>query len=335
LCYQTALELTTGNAAMSKNARKSLADLLAVMAALRTPGTGCPWDLEQTFKTIAPYTIEEAYEVADAIEKGDLAALEDELGDLLLQVVYHARMAEEEGAFAFADVVDAITTKMIRRHPHVFGSAAERAAGAAPGFWERIKAEERARKEAAHTGVPSPLAEDGQGAADGRTRTAVAPPTSDPSPQRGGGERGVLGDVPVALPALTRAVKLQDKAAKVGFDWPSLAPVFDKLKEELAEFEHAVAVGGTAGPDRTKITEEFGDVLFVVANVARHLRIDPEAALRSTNQKFIRRFRRIEKLLAAQGREPAQSTLAEMDRLWDQAKAEERLLPPRPSGEEG
>ena len=293
---------------MSKDARKSLPDLLAVMAALRTPGTGCPWDLEQDFRTIAPYTIEEAYEVADAIEKGDRRALKEELGDLLLQVVYHARMAEEEGAFAFADVVDAIANKMIRRHPHVFGSEAERAAGAAPGFWERIKAEER----------------------------ASAPPTPSPSPhhaegvsstRRGGGHGGALADVPVGLPALTRAVKLQDKAAKVGFDWPSLAPVFDKLKEELGELEAAMA----SSADRAKIGEEFGDLLFVVANVARHLKVDPEAALRAANQKFMRRFRRIEELLAAQGREPAQSTLAEMDELWDQAKREERRTGSDPS----
>ena len=269
-------------------ARRAIDDLLAVMAALRTPDSGCPWDLEQTFKTIAPYTIEEAYEVADAIEKGDMENLKDELGDLLLQVVYHARMAEEEGTFAFADVAEAITAKMIRRHPHVFGSEAERAAGAAPGFWERIKAKEKA-------------------------------------PASG----GVLDDVPIAIPALTRAVKLQDKAARVGFDWPSLAPVFDKLEEELAELKQAVAAGvGDAGSkiaaNRTEIEEEFGDLLFVVANVARHLKIDPEGALRSANQKFIRRFGRIEALLAADGRSPAQSTLAEMDRLWDQAKAEER-----------
>jgi MazG family protein len=273
---------------MTSSTRKSIDDLLAVMAALRTPGSGCPWDLEQTFKTIAPYTIEEAYEVADAIEKGDMSGLEDELGDLLLQVVYHARMAEEEGAFAFADVAEAITAKMIRRHPHVFGSEAERAAGAAPGFWERIKAKEKAS-------------------------------TSS----------GVLDDVPVAIPALTRAVKLQDKAARVGFDWPSLAPVFDKLKEELSELEHAAAAGANeagraARTDQAKVIEEFGDLLFVVANVARHLKIDPEGALRAANQKFIRRFGRIEALLAAQGRSPGQSTLAEMDRLWDQSKAEER-----------
>ena len=320
---------------MSKEARKSIADLLAVMAALRTPGSGCPWDLEQNFKTIAPYTIEEAYEVADAIERGDMGALEEELGDLLLQVVYHARMAEEQRAFAFADVVDGITQKMIRRHPHVFGSEAERAAGAAPGFWERIKAEERASQD--RRGIPSPIVPEarlrhdvgeGQGGGDRRTSAVGIPPTPNPSPQGGGGPRGVLDDVPVALPALTRAVKLQSKAAKVGFDWPSLTPVFDKLKEELAELEQAVAIGdaehSVGDAHRAKIGEEFGDLLFVVANVARHLKIDPEAALRAANQKFIRRFRRIEELLATQGRTPAQSTLAEMDRLWDQAKAEER-----------
>ncbi|HET7155325.1 MAG TPA: nucleoside triphosphate pyrophosphohydrolase [Hyphomicrobiaceae bacterium] len=274
---------------MMEDARKSIGDLLAVMAALRTPGTGCPWDLEQTFKTIAPYTIEEAYEVADAIERGDLADLKDELGDLLLQVVYHARIAEEQQAFAFGDVTDAITTKMIRRHPHVFGSAAERAAGAAPGFWERIKAAERA--DALQAGSAS--------------------------------EPSILDGVPAGLPALTRALKLQNKAASVGFDWPSLGPVFDKLKEELGELED-VLVGGEAASDRTKIEEEFGDLLFVVANVARHLKVDPEAALRAANQKFTRRFHAIERKLAQDGRTPAQSTLAEMDLLWDQAKAGER-----------
>ena len=274
---------------MTTGAGKAMHDLLAVMAALRTPGSGCPWDLEQTFATIAPFTVEEAYEVADAIEKGDMHALKDELGDLLLQVVYHARMAEEDGAFAFADVAAAITAKMIRRHPHVFGTEAERAAGAAPGFWERIKAGEK-------------------------------PAASTPE--------GVLDGVPVALPALTRAVKLQSKAARVGFDWPSLTPVFAKLKEELAELEQAVAdasktTSGTTA-DQQKVAEELGDLLFVVANVARHLKIEPEAALRTANQKFIRRFGRIEALLAAQGRSPAQSTLVEMDHLWDQAKSEER-----------
>jgi ATP diphosphatase len=274
---------------MNDEALKSIADLLAVMAALRTPGTGCPWDLEQTFKTIAPYTIEEAYEVADAIERESMTDLKDELGDLLLQVVYHARLAEEQQAFAFGDVAEAITAKMIRRHPHVFGSEAERAAGAAPGFWERIKAAERAD-------------------------ALVADSASEPS---------ILDGVPAGLPALNRALKLQNKAAKVGFDWPSLGPVFDKLKEELRELED-VLVGGETVSDRTKIEEEFGDLLFVVANVARHLKLDPEAALRAANHKFTRRFHAIERKLAEDGRTPAQSTLAEMDLLWDQAKASER-----------
>jgi MazG family protein len=255
------------------------------MAALRTPVTGCPWDLEQTFETIAPYTLEEAYEVADAIQRGDRADLKDELGDLLLQVVYHARMAEEEKSFDFADVVDAIATKMIRRHPHVFGDEAARSAGAAKGFWNRMKAEEQAEKAA------------------------------EPRSPR------LLDDIPVALPALSRAVKLQDKAAQVGFDWPSLAPVFAKMKEELNELEAMITAS-----DRSKITEEFGDLLFVVANVARHLGLDPEAALRAANQKFIRRFRRIEEKLAALGRTPAQSNLDEMDRFWDQAKREEQRV---------
>jgi MazG family protein len=285
---------------MTTSARNTIDDLLAVMAQLRTPGCGCPWDLRQTFRTIVPYTIEEAYEVADAIEKGDRAALKDELGDLLLQVVYHARMAEEEGAFDFTAVAAAITDKMIRRHPHVFGSEAERAAGARPGFWERIKSEERKQLAPPASGV------------------AGCPPCS------------LLDDVPVALPALTRALKLQDRAARAGFDWPSLAPVLDKLKEELGELEQAAATSARETPDgepgeRSKVEEELGDLMFVVANLARHLGIDPEAALRAANQKFTRRFRRIEALLAAEGRTPAQSSLAEMDRLWDQAKTEERL----------
>jgi nucleoside triphosphate diphosphatase len=319
---------------MTSEARKAIADLLAVMAALRTPGTGCPWDLEQTFQSIAPYTIEEAYEVADAIETGDMAALKDELGDLLLQVVYHARMAEEQGVFAFADVAEAITTKMLRRHPHVFGTPAERAAGATPGFWERIKAAERAEKAAAPSPRASPTVPqtptargEGRGERQGHTASAESVAAPHPNPLPASGERGsassVLAGVPVALPALTRAVKLQNKAAKVGFDWPSLAPVFDKLKEELAELEDAMAKAG-AGHDRAKIEEEFGDLLFVVANVARHLKLDPEAALRSANQKFVRRFHAIERKLAERGRAPAQSTLAEMDALWDEAKAEEK-----------
>jgi len=298
---------------MPEDARRSLDDLLAVMAALRTPGTGCPWDLAQTFASIAPYTIEEAYEVADAIEKTDMPGLEEELGDLLLQVVYHARMAEEAGAFTFADVVDAITRKMLRRHPHVFGTPAERAAGAAPGFWERIKAEEKAAEQFGK-GSPPHRAE---GASSTRRGEGLGV---------GGAAKSALDGVPVALPALTRAVKLQDKAARVGFDWSSLAPVFAKLKEELGELESAIAAepDGETPAHRAAVREEFGDLLFVVANVARHLEIDPEAALRAANEKFSRRFHRIEELLAADGRSPAQSTLAEMDRLWDQAKAEQR-----------
>jgi MazG family protein len=275
---------------MPTQAKKTLADLLAIMAALRTPNTGCPWDLEQTFATIAPYTIEEAYEVVDAIERHDMAALHDELGDLLLQVVYHARMAEEQGAFQFADVVDAIAQKMLRRHPHVFGSEAERAAGAVPGFWERIKGSEKA---------------------PGRQPT------------------GILGEVPIGLPALTRALKLQHKAASVGFDWPSLRPVFDKLKEELAELEAAMADcdAGPAPARQAAVEEEFGDLLFVIANLARHLRIEPERVLRQANAKFARRFAAVERKLAGLGRSPAQSTLAEMDRLWEEVKAEERHKP--------
>ena len=264
---------------------KDISRLIEIMAALRDPATGCPWDQEQTFASIAPYTIEEAYEVADAIARSDLEHLKDELGDLLLQVVYHARMAEEQGAFAFGDVVEAVTAKMIRRHPHVFGSQEQRAAGVTAGFWDRAKAAEKAGTE-----------------------------------KSGTQQRGILDDVPAALPALTRAIKLQNKAAKVGFDWPSLAPVFDKLNEEIAELQAAIAESRDK-PDRAAIAEEFGDLLFVVANVARHLELDPEAALRAANEKFSRRFRYIEAQLAAQGRTPAQSDLAEMDALWDEAKA--------------
>jgi ATP diphosphatase len=324
---------------------KDIARLIEIMAALRTPGTGCPWDIEQTFETIAPYTIEEAYEVADAIARGEREDLKEELGDLLLQVVYHARMAEEEGTFAFGDVVEAVTRKMIRRHPHVFGSAEERAAGAAPGFWARIKAEERAAKAAERAArFPSPLAGEGQRGGDPRTSDGGIPPTPTPSPQ-GGGEpvrypsplptsprgEGLLADVPIGLPALTRAIKLQDKAAGVGFDWPSLAPVFEKMREELAELEQVAAPADprSASADRSparieEIEEEFGDLLFVMANVARHLKLDPEAALRAANQKFVRRFAHIERRLAEQSRAPADATLAEMDALWDEAKAEEK-----------
>ena len=298
---------------------KDIARLVDILAALRAPDTGCPWDIEQTFATIAPYTIEEAYEVADAIERGDLPDLKDELGDLLLQVVYHARMAEEQNAFAFGDVVHAITSKMIRRHPHVFGTGEERAAGAAPGFWARIKAEEKAAKDAERAAsFASPLPSWGRPGGRDATASTV-------------GKNSILADIPVALPALTRAVKLQDKAARVGFDWPSLAPVFDKMREELTELEEVAAPADprSTAADRSparmaKIEEEFGDLLFVMANVARHLQLDPEAALRSANQKFMRRFAHIERRLAEQDRSPASSNLAEMDALWDEAKAIER-----------
>ncbi|MEZ5900896.1 MAG: nucleoside triphosphate pyrophosphohydrolase [Hyphomicrobiaceae bacterium] len=279
---------------------RDIARLIEIMAALRTPVTGCPWDLAQNFETIAPYTLEEAYEVADAIERRDLDDLKDELGDLLLQVVYHARMGEEAGAFSFGDVVEGVTAKMIRRHPHVFGDETARSPGAVDGIWAKIKAEEKALKLEA-----------------GKAQTE---------------HRSILADIPAALPGLTRAIKLQDKAARVGFDWPGLTPVFDKVREELAELEEvalpdaSAPVANTARPAHPleAIKEEFGDLLFVMANVARHLKIDPEAALRGANQKFVRRFNHIETRLADEGRAPAQSTLEEMDALWDEAKALEK-----------
>jgi len=256
-----------------------LSRLLAIMARLRDPVGGCPWDLEQSFATIAPYTVEEAYEVADAIERGDLKDLKEELGDLLFQVVFHARMAQEAGAFNFDDVAAAIVDKMLRRHPHVFGQAAHRTADEQTLAWEVLKQRERAGKE----------------------------------------RHGILDDVPVGLPALTRAVKLSKRAARVGFVWPSVAEVLDKLDEEVAELKAEVT-----GGDRARLRDELGDVLFVVANLARQLDIEPEDALRSTNAKFVRRFGFIEAELARDGRTPDQSDLAEMDALWDAAKAAER-----------
>ncbi|HEX5665321.1 MAG TPA: nucleoside triphosphate pyrophosphohydrolase [Hyphomicrobium sp.] len=296
----------------TSSAAGALQRLLTIMAALRTPGTGCPWDLEQTFETIAPYTIEEAYEVADAISRRDLADLKDELGDLLLQVVYHARIAEEAGAFQFADVAEAVNAKMIRRHPHVFGSPEERAAGAQPDFWRRIKAEERAAKAAERARLSS---------------------QSETVPSAYGSH--LLSDVPVGLPSLTRAIKLQDKAAKVGFDWPDLAPVFAKMKEEIAELEEVVflvAASDSAAPSGRlpggesdeAIEEELGDMLFVMANIARHLKLDPETALRKANDKFTRRFAYIEQRLATMGKTPDQSSLEEMDALWDEIRAQDR-----------
>jgi ATP diphosphatase len=291
----------------TSSATDALQRLLEIMASLRTPGTGCPWDLEQTFETIAPYTIEEAYEVADAISRRDFADLKDELGDLLLQVVYHARIAEEAGAFQFADVAEAVNAKMIRRHPHVFGSPEERAAGAQPDFWTRIKAEERASKAAERARLSS---------------------GSATVPSAHGSQ--LLSDVPVGLPSLTRAIKLQDKAAKVGFDWPDLAPVFAKMKEEIAELEEVAflvaASDSPAGsrPDAAAIEEELGDMLFVMANIARHLKLDPETALRKASDKFTRRFAYIEQRLAKMGKTPDQSSLEEMDALWDEIRAQDK-----------
>ena len=279
---------------MAENAhekRHTLDDLLVVMARLRDPEGGCPWDVKQNFSTIAPYTIEEAYEVADAIARDDLEALKDELGDLLLQVVYHAQMAREQSRFDFSDVADAVTRKMIRRHPHVFADRSLREEFLTGNVWERIKAEEKAE----------------------RGETAV-------------GAASRLDDVPLALPALTRAVKLQKRAAQVGFDWPSLAPVLAKAEEEIAELKEAIAAHGDAagGARSSKVKEEFGDLLFVMANVARHLKVDPEAALREANVKFVRRFKSIEQVLAKDGRRCEDATLEEMDQLWDEAKEAER-----------
>ncbi|MFN3548979.1 MAG: nucleoside triphosphate pyrophosphohydrolase [Mesorhizobium sp.] len=274
---------------------KDIARLIEIMAALRTPVTGCPWDLEQDFSSIAPYTLEEAYEVADAIERGDMDDLRDELGDLLLQVVYHARMAEEAGEFAFGDVVEAITKKMIRRHPHVFGDAQARAAGAAKGFWDAIKAQEKAEKRAA--------------------RLARGLPAEDYG-------HGYLDAVPVALPALVRARKLQDRAAKVGFDWKEAAPILDKIEEEIAELRRAMAEN-----DAKATADEFGDVLFALVNFGRHAGIEAETALQGTNAKFRRRFHFIERELAAAGRKLGEATLDEMEALWQRAKGVEGSPP--------
>ena len=261
-------------------------ELLAVMARLRDPETGCPWDVEQTFATIAPYTVEEAYEVADAIERGDMADLKDELGDLLLQVVFHSRMAQEQGAFAFDDVVRAIVDKMVRRHPHVFGEGSFADKEAQTVDWEARKAAERTVRSIARGGVE---------------------------------HSGVLADVPVALPGLTRAVKLTKRAARVGFDWPDAKTVLNKLREEALELEVEIEAG-----EMDKAREELGDLLFVCANLARKLGADPETALREANAKFTRRFSHIEAKLAVDGRTPEQSDLAEMDALWNDAKRIER-----------
>ena len=265
---------------MAETQADPLLRLLAIMARLRDPDGGCPWDLEQTFETIAPYTVEEAYEVADAIQRGDIEHLKEELGDLLLQVVYHARMAEEAGAFDFAAVAQGIGDKMVRRHPHVFGADEVSNAADQTVRWEAIKAEERAAK---------------------------------------GEASSALDGVPVGMPALTRAAKLTRRAARVGFDWPSVHEVLAKLHEEVGELEAEIAAGDTG-----KATEELGDLLFVCANLARKLDADPEQVLAAANAKFTRRFHHIEARLAEQGRTPSQSDLGEMDALWDDAKTHER-----------
>src|SRR3954471_1509150 len=267
---------------------RDISRLLEIMAALRTPGTGCPWDLEQDFASIAPYTIEEAYEVADAIQRHDLEDVRDELGDLLLQVVFHAEMAREAGAFDFGDVVESITAKLVRRHPHVFGDARDLSPPEVNALWGAIK---RAEK-------------------DARQR------------ERGGGadqEDGLLAGIPVGLPGLTRADKLTRKAAAVGFDWPEARQVLEKIAEELTEVEEALA-----GGSREVVEDEIGDLLFAVANLARHAGVDAEAALRRANAKFERRFRAIEAALADAGRTPRQATLEEMEELWLRAKQAER-----------
>jgi ATP diphosphatase len=258
----------------------SVTRLRAIMLALRDPQTGCPWDIEQDFASIAPYTIEEAYEVADAIARQDWPALQGELGDLLLQVVYHGQIAEEAGHFSFEDITRSISDKMLARHPHVFGSESrDKSAAQQVDDWEKVKARERAERD----------------------------------------QGGVLDDVALGLPALMRAVKLQKRAARVGFDWPQTAQVIDKITEEAQELREA--------KDRltqAEVTEEFGDLLFVMANLARHLDVDPEDALRAANAKFTRRFRAIEAALADQNRRPEDSTLEEMDALWNAAKAREK-----------
>jgi nucleoside triphosphate diphosphatase len=257
--------------------------LLEIMAALRTPRTGCPWDLAQDFSTIAPYTLEEAYEVADAIARGNLADLKEELGDLLLQVVFHARMAEEQGAFDFGDVVQAITEKLIRRHPHVFADEDLATPRDVEGLWERIKAREKSGNKPA-------------------------------------GPQGALAGVPVALPALTRALKLQAKASKVGFDWNDPRAVLRKIREETDEIEAEL---DRAELDPAATAAEIGDLLFAAVNLARHLKADPETVLRQTNRKFERRFAVIESDLAARGRSPQDATLEEMEALWEAAKSTE------------
>ncbi len=266
---------------------REISRLLDIMAALRTPVTGCPWDLAQDFRSILPYTIEEAFEVADAIERDDKADLREELGDLLLQVVFHARLAEEEGAFDFGQVVEAITTKLIRRHPHIFGDRRDLSPTEVKRLWGDIKAQEKAERASGH---PAPI--------------------RSPS---------ILSDVPGSFPPLLRATKLQAKAATVGFDWPETASVLDKVREELDEVAEALK-----GDDPSAVMDEIGDLLFAVVNLARHAKVDPDQALRGTNAKFARRFAFVEGALAEQGTSPEQASLEEMESCWVKAKAAEK-----------
>jgi nucleoside triphosphate diphosphatase len=268
---------------------RDISRLIEIMAQLRTPGSGCPWDLEQNFASIAPYTIEEAYEVTDAIARNDLVDLCDELGDLLLQVVFHARMAEEQNAFSFGDVVEAITRKMIRRHPHVFADSSGKIASSdVKGTWERIKAEEKAER-------------------------AALKPAQHHAPS------SLLDSVKAGQPALVRAMALQRKASTVGFDWNDPRAVLDKIREEADEIEAALDRG-----DKAEIASETGDLMFALVNLARHVDADPESALRGTNAKFERRFAYIERTLAAKGRTLEQASLTEMDALWNEAKEKEK-----------
>ena len=275
--------MTSGKPTPDSLPKEPLPRLLAVMAWLRDRQHGCPWDIDQTFRTIAPYTFEEAYEVADAIERDDMPALKEELGDLLLQVVYHSQIASEVKAFAFDDVAAAIADKMVDRHPHVFGDLDIKTADAQTVSWEARKAAERAAK----------------GTMEGAT--------------------GALDGVARALPALMRAEKIQKRAARVGFDWATIGPVIDKIEEELKELRVELEAGKV---EQAKVADELGDVLFAVANLARHCKVDPEVALRATNDKFEKRFRHIERRLAETGRKPSDASLEEMETLWQEAKGQ-------------
>ena len=292
--------ISSGNKASEP--RYGIDELKGIMTRLRAPDGGCPWDQKQDFRSISPYTIEEAYEVVDAIENGDMAALCDELGDLLFQVIYHAEMAREEGRFDFDDVVHAISAKLIRRHPHVFGEETLQSDDEIREMWERVKREEKAAQSAAHAA-------------------------------------SLLDGVPVGLPGLTRAVKLQKKASRVGFDWGSVGPVMDKIEEELGELREAMAAdeglqagasGHSGGKAGDKVAEEFGDLLFVMANLARHMRIDPEDAIRQANGKFCRRFAHIETRLDENGTTLEAASLEEMEALWDEAKRREVKVSKQP-----